>query len=147
MRLMLAVDIDEDNPLPLVHEAVLWARRTEATLDLAHVGTSAWALGTAADPEVRRLLERELTRARQAEKGRLRALLDEVPAELRGEPLLLEGPPVQALVEASEDHDALLVGTHGRKGLQRFWLGSISEQLVRRAVCPVLVLRLRQDHG
>lgn len=145
MRLLLAIDIDGKNPNPLLNEAILWAQRTGAKLDLAHVGSNAWALGAAADPEVRMLIEREAKKAREAEERRLDELLQRVPQEHRGTARILQGHPIEALTEAAADHTALLVGTHGRKGLQRFWLGSISEQIVRRAECPVLVLRLPDD--
>lgn len=145
MRLLLAVDIDTPHSLALVNEAVLWAQRTGATLDLAHVGAAGWALGTAADPEVRRLIEREVEKVHAAEAARLEELLERVPREYRGTCSLLHGDPVQVLVDASAQHAALLVGTHGRQGLRRVWLGSVSEQLVRRATCPVLVLRMAES--
>ena len=37
--------------------------------------------------------------------------------------------------------DALVVGTHGRKGLSHFFLGSVAEKLVRRATVPVVCVR------
>jgi nucleotide-binding universal stress UspA family protein len=38
--------------------------------------------------------------------------------------------------------DLLVVGTHGRTGLSHFWLGSVAEELVRRASIPVLSVRV-----
>jgi nucleotide-binding universal stress UspA family protein len=37
--------------------------------------------------------------------------------------------------------DLLVVGTHGRTGLSHFWLGSVAEEIVRRAPMPVLTVR------
>ena len=37
--------------------------------------------------------------------------------------------------------DLVVVGTHGRRGVQRFLLGSVAEKTVRLAPCPVLVVR------
>jgi nucleotide-binding universal stress UspA family protein len=37
--------------------------------------------------------------------------------------------------------DVLVIGTHGRTGLSHFWLGSVAEELVRRASIPVLTVR------
>lgn len=145
MRLLLAVDINHDNPERVVNEAVLWAQRLGAHIDLGFVGLRAWALGAAADPEVKALIEREAARVRETEQARLDTLLKTIPREYRGKATVLEGDPIEALVEASRKHSALLVGTHGRQGLSRFWLGSVSEQLVRMAHCPVLVLRLAKD--
>jgi nucleotide-binding universal stress UspA family protein len=43
---------------------------------------------------------------------------------------------------AEEIHaDAIVVGSHGRTGLERLFLGSVSEHVVRHAHCPVLVVR------
>jgi nucleotide-binding universal stress UspA family protein len=40
--------------------------------------------------------------------------------------------------------DVVIVGSHGRTGLGRLFLGSVSEHVVRHAPCPVLVVRQRQ---
>jgi nucleotide-binding universal stress UspA family protein len=37
--------------------------------------------------------------------------------------------------------DVIVVGSHGRSGIKRFFLGSVSEHVVRHAPCPVLVVR------
>jgi nucleotide-binding universal stress UspA family protein len=37
--------------------------------------------------------------------------------------------------------DLIVMGTHGRKGTKRFFMGSVAEAVVRRANCPVLTLR------
>jgi len=37
--------------------------------------------------------------------------------------------------------DLIVVGTHGRRGAKRFFLGSVAEGVIRRASCPVLTLR------
>lgn len=38
--------------------------------------------------------------------------------------------------------DLIVIGSHGRRGLTRLVLGSVAEDIVRRAPCPVLVVRL-----
>jgi nucleotide-binding universal stress UspA family protein len=43
---------------------------------------------------------------------------------------------------AEELHvDVIVVGSHGRGAIERILLGSVSEQIVRHAPCPVLVVR------
>ncbi|NOY52266.1 MAG: universal stress protein [Deltaproteobacteria bacterium] len=53
------------------------------------------------------------------------------------------GDVIHELLEViREEHvDLVVVGTHGRKGLSRFLLGSTTEKLVRSASCPVLTVR------
>ena len=53
------------------------------------------------------------------------------------------GPPFQMIVDmAAREHAALIVmGTHGRSGLDRIMLGSVAERVIRLAPCPVLTVR------
>jgi len=53
-----------------------------------------------------------------------------------------ERPSDEILRVAEEIHcDMIVLGTHGRTGLGRLLLGSVSEQVVRRANCPVTTVR------
>ncbi|TFC77650.1 universal stress protein [Cryobacterium cheniae] len=49
--------------------------------------------------------------------------------------------PLNSLVDASRGARMLVVGSRGRGGLSGMLLGSVSEQCVRHAKCPVLVVR------
>lgn len=53
------------------------------------------------------------------------------------------GEPAQGILQMATDAqaDLIVVGTHGREGLKRLTLGSVAEQIVRTAPCPVLVAR------
>ncbi len=51
------------------------------------------------------------------------------------------GDPVRTISEMGENYDLIVVSSHGRKGLSRFLLGSVSEAIVHRAGCSVLVVR------
>lgn len=53
------------------------------------------------------------------------------------------GHPAERIVSlaASIDADVIVLGTHGRTGLKRIVLGSVAEEVVRRAPCTVLVIR------
>ena len=83
----------------------------------------------------------------EAERSRAERYLYEQAAALKaaGQPtavLLAQGEPVaQLLVAAAEPDVALVVmATHGRGGLQRWYLGSVADKLLRLAPCPVLLL-------
>lgn len=53
------------------------------------------------------------------------------------------GEPVKEILAVAEDIGASLIilGSHGRTGVKRMFLGSVSEQVVREAQCPVIVAR------
>lgn len=54
-----------------------------------------------------------------------------------------EGDPRSKIIDraAHENADLIVVGSHGRKGLDRFMMGSVAESVVRHARCSVLVVR------
>ena len=51
------------------------------------------------------------------------------------------GDPVTTVCEVGRNRDLIVVGSHGRKGLDRFLLGSVSHGIVHRAATSVLVVR------
>jgi nucleotide-binding universal stress UspA family protein len=53
----------------------------------------------------------------------------------------VEGRPAQVLIGAAEGADLLVVGSRGRGGFRELLLGSVSQQCVHHAACPVLVVR------
>jgi nucleotide-binding universal stress UspA family protein len=56
---------------------------------------------------------------------------------------LEEGEPGQLIVSVAIDRhcDLIVMGTHGRTGLPRLLLGSVAEQVLRTAPCPVLTVK------
>lgn len=56
--------------------------------------------------------------------------------------ILMGAPALAILQEASaSDPDLILVGSHGRRGITRFLLGSVSHTILHRAPCPLLIVR------
>ncbi len=51
------------------------------------------------------------------------------------------GGPVTVLLDLLNANDLLVMTTLGLGGLQRWWIGSVAEKLIREAICPVLVIR------
>ena len=49
--------------------------------------------------------------------------------------------PVDTIIRLSAQHDLVVMGTHGRTGLDHFLLGSVAERVVRGAKCSVLIVR------
>ena len=65
-----------------------------------------------------------------------------VPVEHR----LVEGDAVTEILRLAEETkcDLIVMGTHGRTGLGRLLMGSVAEQVVRKAPCPVLTVKTPQ---
>jgi nucleotide-binding universal stress UspA family protein/quercetin dioxygenase-like cupin family protein len=62
---------------------------------------------------------------------------------IRVEHRLAEGDPAEETLRLTEALrcDLVVMGTHGKSGLGRFLTGSVAEEVLRKAVCPVLVVR------
>lgn len=58
------------------------------------------------------------------------------------ETVIAEGDPVDLILDAAskDDVDLILLATHGRTGLERIRLGSVSDKLIKNALCPRLVV-------
>ena len=53
------------------------------------------------------------------------------------------GPSADQIAEYATKNgiDLIVMGTHGRSGLEKMWLGSVTEKVLRHAGCPALVVR------
>lgn len=123
--------------------AVALARRSGASLHLAYVhtpliiGEGVMYLGT---PDVQLWEEEKNYLLRLVD--RLKKMgLDKLSAHV------LEGPIAQALQEQarSEGCDLVVMTTHGRGPVSRFWLGSVADQLLHRLSTPLLLIRTREE--
>jgi nucleotide-binding universal stress UspA family protein len=63
----------------------------------------------------------------------------------RATEFLLAGPPATGIVKAAThgSADMVVIGSHGRSGLERIVLGSVADAVIRNAPCPVLVVRAK----
>ena len=62
-------------------------------------------------------------------------------------PVVRQGEPYETIVEYLEeaDVDLIVMGTHGRRGLQRHILGSVTERMMRTVDVPVLTVRMPRE--
>lgn len=129
-RIMVPVDGSAFAEFALAPAAAI-ARRTGGHVDLVTVRDAAEAA-----PE----------EERSAWIGRYQDLLVEQLTELWGRPPcrhVLRGPTVPALLAYARERDAglIVLASHGRGPLSRFWLGSTADGIIRQASAPVLVMR------
>lgn len=136
-RILLATDLS-----PASEGAALQA------LDLAHDLVAELLIVSVIDPGTLRLPGGRFgARVDQVRTSREAAAQDLVSrgraAGVRVNFLIWEGDPGESIVEAarSEQVDLVVVGSHGRGSMGRFFIGSVSDHVVRHAHCPVLVVR------
>ena len=60
-----------------------------------------------------------------------------------GDVQVQQGVPYREILDMAHTQqvDLIVMGTHGRTGLEHFFLGSVAEKVVRLAPCPVMVTR------
>ena len=83
--------------------------------------------------------------------------IDKIKAMISGEimekgdiiPMVRFGKPFLEIIQVAKENsvDLLVIGTHGRAGVDRFILGSVAERIVRKAPCPVMVIKGRKYTG
>jgi nucleotide-binding universal stress UspA family protein len=128
-----------EHALPL---ALGLARRAGAAVQVVHVASPVEMAYTESLFVTAEDLERRL-------QARLRAYLDavvqraEAAAAVRVTPALLEGDVTEQVRRrvAELPADLVVMTTHGRGPLGRFWLGSVADELLRRLPVPLLLVR------
>lgn len=126
-------------------EAVARARRDRARLFILHVllPASPFLAGDVNLPPS--YLELQARARRQAER-RLEILINSARRQgVSAEGRLASGAPAQDILRWARRKraDLIVIGTHGRSALGRFFLGSVAERVVRLSPIPVLTVRGR----
>ena len=130
---------------PAFRRALELALANEAALWIAHVAPPAGPITPDGYVLPRVYEEMELAIRTDAQK-RLRTLLARArKAGVKGRALLLKGVAHEAIVRSARAHraDMIVLGTHGRTGVARFFVGSVAARVVAMAACPVLTVRGR----
>lgn len=77
--------------------------------------------------------------------ARVREIADASGVDVRTH--MLEGGPSNEIVAFADEEgcDLIVMGTHGRGGIDRLLLGSVAERVVRSSSVPVLTVRVREE--
>ncbi|WP_420182679.1 universal stress protein [Haloarcula sp. KBTZ06] len=83
-------------------------------------------------------------------RERSQAIVDAAADEVDGVDTVTaveRGPPHSAILDYADENDIdlIVMGTHGRTGVERYLLGSVAEKVVRTSDVPVLTVRLGED--
>jgi universal stress protein A len=123
--------------------AIPFAKQFGARLCLLYVGQGYSLVPDLAPADVStyKLSERADTAAKLASFA-----TREIPPTLAVDILVRNGQPALEIVDVAREIGAnlIIISTHGYAGFKHLWFGSIAEQVVRHATCPVLVVRERE---
>lgn len=144
-KILVGVDASEASEEAL-KRAVEEARWRDAPLEVVYVfqppeQVSAWPVlpehGKDRAPDIEKLRKEAATK--------LDEWLDGLDVDFSGleveRMVLAHHKSAHALIERSKEADLVVVGSRGRGGFAGLRLGSVSEQVMRHARCPVLVIR------
>jgi nucleotide-binding universal stress UspA family protein len=140
-RILCPIDFSDYSRHALDH-AVAIARRYDSTITVMHVFSAApMAAYAPGSPGFESIV---LTRA---DRDRLlvemkRFIETETTQEISIEVTIREGNTATEILSHAVDlkADLLVMGTHGRSGFERLLLGSVTEKIIRKASCPVLIV-------
>ena len=140
-RILVATDFSPAST-PALEQSVKMAKRDEALLLIAHAYQEPGLVELSHAPA--RVYEEWDRKLREAVEKKLRPLVEHARKEgVEARALLLTGFADEAIIEAAEQEgaDLIVMGTHGRRGAARLFLGSVASRVISTAPCPVMTVR------
>lgn len=134
-RILMATDLSAAAGPALSFAAEL-ANLNSCKLSVLHVSYPDWRYEIVGHPPETKLAKTDV-------QQRLDAVVDSVHAQLPVARIVRQSTSVvQAVLDliAESGSDLLVIGTHGRGGFSKLALGSVAEELLRTASCPVLTV-------
>src|SRR5579863_1141110 len=135
-RILCPIDFDENSMAALASAARI-AIASDATLYVLHVVPMVFPVAGA--PVYVDIYRGQETEAKAKLEDLAKTMLKGVKYELMTH---IGEPSISILgVQRKLSADLLVISTHGRRGLSHFFLGSVAEEIVRRAPCAVLTVK------
>jgi nucleotide-binding universal stress UspA family protein len=143
----IVVSVDGSSPS---RGALLWAMREAAiknspltVLTVHEVAASGWG-GLIVYPEDQDMAEQARKAAQEAVDQALQQIGEPKPPAVNV--VATSGTPAAVLVEASRDADQLVLGSRGAGGFARLLMGSVSNEVVHHALCPITIVPSERHH-
>jgi nucleotide-binding universal stress UspA family protein len=135
-RLLAAIDF-RDHSLAALELAKTLAQQSDGTVIVLHVvAMDEPTGGPMYDEDFKKQAETDAAQLAGIASKRLQGVKYEILTEI--------GDPATGIIEAAKKQtvDAIVMGTHGRRGIMHVLMGSVAEAVLRQANCPVIALRL-----
>ncbi len=144
-RILHATDFSKAST-PARNKAMELAKDYDAELWIVHVIVPTTAYMTEQEFGGAELYTRLEESAKQEAESSMKKLMAAVEkAKVKAKSLLLRGSAHDQIVKAakSKKADLIVIGTHGRTGLSKLFMGSVAGRVVSTATCPVLTVRAK----
>ena len=141
-KLLVPTDFSEDSE-QAARYAVELAKRFQAEIHCVHVVDIPADLLSTSDYYMTGPSEGFLDQIREESKKNLEAFAKKNLEGVGVRTAFLEGSPFVEIIRYAHNQeiDLVVIATHGRTGLRHVLFGSVAEKVVRKAPCPVLVVK------
>lgn len=143
-KILFATDFSENSRWALRY-ALSFAQKYEARLYILHViQQPSYPLGMYAEISFDAMDKFNRNLSEVTEKEMQQLCLSDLAGFTNYEAMILSGTPFLEIIRTAKEKEAdlIVVGTHGRTGLDHVLFGSTAEKVVRKAPCPVVSVRL-----
>jgi nucleotide-binding universal stress UspA family protein len=142
-KIAVALDFTK-NTDKLVEYAVYMAESLQAAIDFLHVVPDYPGDAMIGSPYAQEYQDKDFAKS----KKRMASIVEDSQARLAGcSGEVMYGDTVDQIVGFAESNqaDLLIIGTHDAKGLEKVLLGNVAEHVLRKAHCPVLIMKPVKD--
>jgi len=140
-KIMIPLDGSDNAECALEHAREIAQGCSIPVVELVTVvKTFFWWEGEVNDPAIYQQVEEDEKSKAQEYLKKEAAIFEK--SGLTVHTVMLEGEPAEQIIKYAQDNDVdlILMTTHGRSGITRFALGSVTDKVVRTASAPVMVI-------
>jgi nucleotide-binding universal stress UspA family protein len=144
-KLLVPTDFSEDSE-QAARYAVELAKRFQAEIHCVHVVDIPADLLSTSDYYMTGPSKQFIDQIREESKKNLEAFAEKNLEGVGVRTAFLEGSPFVEIIRYAHNQeiDLVVIATHGRTGLRHVLFGSVAEKVVRKAPCPVLVVKRKE---
>lgn len=142
-KIVVALDFTKSTK-KLVDYAVYMAESHQAVIDFVHVVPDYPGDAMIGSPYGQKYQDKDFA----VSKKRMASIVEDSQKKAPGcSGEVVYGDPVSEIVgfAESKNADLLIIGTHDAKGLEKVLLGNVAEHVLRKAHCPVLIMKPVKD--
>ncbi len=152
-RILVAIDFSEPVSSLVIEKAAGLAKCMGAEVCLLNVVEKEipilMAKGFLVPSPDRRVIEKAFNKVKEESVKRLEEMAREVAGKwgIKVLPLVEVGVPTEVILNTAQkiEADLIVVGSHGKGGIEKFFLGSVSERVAMKAKVDVLIVRAQHE--